>query len=141
MALTKKQSVFPTLEDKHILETGDILAPRFDANGLVTAIVQDAETHEILMLAHMNAEALKLTLETGQSHFWSRSRQELWLKGKTSGNTQKVEEIRTDCDQDAVLLRVRVNGNASCHTGARSCFYRKIETVDSNHFLRSDPRS
>ncbi len=118
---------FPTLTDKKQLETGSILAPRFNADGLVTAIVQDFDNGEILMLAHMNEEALKKTIETKQSHFWSRSRQELWLKGATSGNILHVEEILLDCDQDAILLKVHLEGDGACHTGARSCFYRKIE--------------
>ena len=123
---------FPKIEDKTTLETGSILAPRFNADGLITAVVQDHESNEILMLAHMNALALNKTLETGKSHFWSRSRQELWLKGETSGNVQQVQEIFIDCDQDAVILKVDVSGNPSCHTGAKSCFYRKIDSQD-NH--------
>ena len=99
------------------------LRPRFNADGLIAAIAQDAETGEVLMLAWMNAEALKLTLETGRAVYWSRSRQELWRKGDTSGHSQHVVEARVDCDQDAVLLRVRQEG-AACHTGRRSCFYR-----------------
>ena len=124
--------MFATISDKDQLENGGVLAPRFDANGLITAIVQDAESHEVLMLAHMNDEALKLTIETGQSHFWSRSRRELWLKGATSGNIQLVQELRIDCDQDAVLLKVEVQGSATCHTGARNCFYRRIVASDGS---------
>ncbi len=120
---------FPTPSpDKAVLEEGDVLSPRFDAAGLVTAVVVDAHDGAVLMLAHMNAEALALTIETGLAHYWSRSRNSLWKKGETSGNMQRVEEIRTDCDQDAILLRVRVSGHdATCHTGRRSCFYRKVE--------------
>lgn len=99
------------------------LRPSFDANGLIAAIAQDAETGEVLMLAWMNAEALRLTLETGRATYWSRSRAALWLKGETSGHTQHVTELRVDCDQDAVLLKVRQTGGA-CHTGRDSCFYR-----------------
>lgn len=98
---------------------------KYDTNGLVPAIVQDANTHEVLMLAYMNAESLRLTLETGETVFWSRSRQELWHKGATSGNVQRVVEVRVDCDADALLIRVQPAGPA-CHTGERTCFYRKI---------------
>ncbi|MBA4337914.1 MAG: phosphoribosyl-AMP cyclohydrolase [Hyphomonas sp.] len=99
------------------------LRPKFDAGGLVAAIAQDAETGEVLMLAWMNAEALARTLETGRATYWSRSRGEIWVKGETSGHIQEVVEVRVDCDQDAVLLKVRQTGGA-CHTGRESCFYR-----------------
>ncbi len=99
------------------------LRPKFDADGLIAAIAQDAETGEVLMLAWMNAEALRLTLSTGRATYWSRSRAALWVKGETSGHTQEVAEVRVDCDQDAVLLKVRQTGGA-CHTGRESCFYR-----------------
>ncbi len=102
------------------------LSPQFDANGLIPAIVQDADSGQVLMLAWMNAESLALTLETRQTHFWSRSRQELWHKGATSGNVQHVVEIRLDCDQDALLVRVHPAGPA-CHTGAISCFFNEIK--------------
>jgi phosphoribosyl-AMP cyclohydrolase len=107
------------------IETSAALTPRFDANGLIAAVAQDHATGEVLMLAWMNAEALKLTLETGQATYWSRSRQKLWRKGEESGHSQRVIEARIDCDQDAVLLRVEQTGPA-CHTGARACFYRII---------------
>jgi phosphoribosyl-ATP pyrophosphohydrolase/phosphoribosyl-AMP cyclohydrolase len=97
----------------------------WDERGLLPAIVQDAATGEVLMLAYMNAEALRLTLESGQTWFWSRSRGELWHKGATSGNTQRVVEMRYDCDGDALLLRV-VPAGPACHTGERSCFYRVL---------------
>ena len=107
------------------------MTPRFDAAGLITAVVTDAGDGAVLMLAHMNAEALAKTLETGIAHYWSRSRGQLWKKGETSGNVQHIVEIRTDCDQDAVLLRVNVAGdNATCHTGRRSCFYRTVGLID-----------
>ena len=99
------------------------LRPKFDADGLIAAIAQDVETGEVLMLAWMNAEALRLTLATGRATYWSRSRAALWVKGETSGHTQEVAEVRVDCDQDAVLLKVRQTGGA-CHTGRESCFYR-----------------
>ena len=98
---------------------------KYDANGLVPAVVQDAETNEVLMLAYMNAESLQLTLEKQETVFWSRSRGELWHKGATSGNVQRVIEIRVDCDADTLLIRVQPAGPA-CHTGERTCFYRNI---------------
>jgi phosphoribosyl-AMP cyclohydrolase len=99
---------------------------RWDQQGLAPAIVQDAQNGQVLMLAYMNAESLTLTVETGQAHYWSRSRQELWHKGATSGHFQHVKEIRYDCDADALLLLVDQVG-AACHTGERSCFYRTIK--------------
>ena len=109
------------------LEEGTAFAPRFDANGLVTVVTIEAGTNEVLMLAHMNAEALSLTLQTGIAHYWSRSRAKLWKKGETSGELQQVVELRTDCDQDAIWLKVSVAGHdATCHTGRRSCFYRTV---------------
>jgi phosphoribosyl-AMP cyclohydrolase len=113
-------------------ETDDWVAPiplTFDARGLIPAILQDAETGEILMMAWMNEEALRLTVETGEAHFWSRSRQTLWHKGATSGNVQRVRELWVDCDADVLLLKVEPVGPA-CHTGARSCFYRKAWSRD-----------
>ena len=107
-------------------ETGTVLAPKWDAAGLVTAVASDAATGELLMVAHMNREALERTMATGEAHFWSRSRQRLWKKGESSGHVLRVIEARIDCDQDAVWLRVAPAGPA-CHTGARSCFYRRIE--------------
>jgi phosphoribosyl-AMP cyclohydrolase len=98
---------------------------KFDANGLIPAVVQDAETKEVLMLAYMNQESLRLTLEKGETYFWSRSRKELWRKGATSGNVQRVVEIRVDCDADALLVQVHPAGPA-CHTGNRTCFYREF---------------
>lgn len=98
---------------------------KFDASGLVPAIVQDAETNEVLMMAYMNRESLQLTLEKGETYFWSRSRKELWRKGATSGNVQRVVEVRVDCDADTLLIRVRPAGPA-CHTGHQTCFYRKM---------------
>jgi phosphoribosyl-AMP cyclohydrolase len=118
---------FPTAPDKHALEHGEILAPKFDAAGLIAAIATHADTGEVLMFAWMNAEALSKTLETGEAHYFSRSRNELWRKGATSGQIQQVVEARIDCDQDAVWLKVRPQGDGgACHTGARSCFYRVI---------------
>ena len=99
---------------------------KFDANGLIPAIVQDANTKEVLMLAYMNVQSLQLTLARGETYFWSRSRSELWHKGETSGNTQRVLEVSIDCDADTLLIRVEPNGPA-CHTGERTCFYRNLE--------------
>jgi phosphoribosyl-AMP cyclohydrolase len=121
-------ATFPTAPDTHALEHGDQLAPRFDANGLIAAIATHADSGEVLMFAWMNAEALQRTLDTGEAHYFSRSRGELWHKGATSGQIQQVAEIRIDCDQDAVWLKVRPQGDGgACHTGARSCFYRVVE--------------
>jgi phosphoribosyl-AMP cyclohydrolase len=121
-------SLFPHAHDKHALERGDQLAPRFNADGLVVAVAQHADTGEILMLAWMNDEALKLTVDTGIAHYFSRSRNALWKKGETSGQLQLVEELRVDCDQDAVLIKVRPQGDGgACHVGFRSCFYRVME--------------
>lgn len=115
----------PPLSGSQQDETSE-LRPKFNADGLIAAIAQDAETHEVLMMAWMNAEALTATLKTERATYWSRSRQELWIKGETSGNAQEVVSVSIDCDQDAVLLKVRQTGGA-CHTGRRSCFYREID--------------
>jgi phosphoribosyl-AMP cyclohydrolase len=121
-------SLFPEAHSKHDLERGTALAPRFNADGLVVAVTQHADTGEILMLAWMNDQALKLTVETNIAHYFSRSRNELWKKGETSGQLQDVVELRVDCDQDAVLLKVRPRGDGgACHVGFRSCFYRVLE--------------
>lgn len=120
--------LFPQAHSKHDLERGSALAPRFNSDGLVVAVAQHADTGEILMLAWMNAEALKLTVETKIAHYFSRSRNVLWKKGDTSGQLQDVVELRVDCDQDAVLLKVRPRGDGgACHVGFRSCFYRVLE--------------
>jgi phosphoribosyl-AMP cyclohydrolase len=123
------------------IERGDRLMPRFDAEGLIPAVAAHAATGEVLMLAFMNAEALRLTLETGVAHYWSRSRQGLWKKGETSGQLQIVEEVRVDCDQDAVLLRVRPQGDGGCcHVGFRSCFYRRVDTAsDEVRLVQVEP--
>lgn len=120
-----------------IRDSIDRFMPRFDAAGLVTAIVVDAATGTLLMVAHMNSEAIRLTQETGQAHFWSRSRGQMWRKGETSGNGLTLVEMRVDCDQDALLLRVTPAGPA-CHTGRRSCFYRRVEADGSLIFLDDD---
>lgn len=110
------------------VEEGNELAPKFDAEGLLPCVTTQADTGEVLMLGYMNAEALKRTIETGEAHYYSRSRKVLWHKGASSGLVQKVVEMRIDDDQDAVWLRVRVVGDASCHVGYRSCFYRSVPT-------------
>ena len=126
------------------LDETDRFQPRFDSSGLVTAIVSDARDATVLMVAYMNADALRLTQETGIAHFWSRSRQALWKKGETSGETLQVTEILTDCDQDVLLIKALPQGKgASCHTGRRSCFYRRVENdrlvfVDDTRLF--DPR-
>ena len=119
---------FAAIKDKQALEEGGVFAPRFDAAGLIVCMTVEAATNEPLMLAYMNEESLKLTLETGVAHYWSRSRNALWRKGDTSGQTQRVVELRVDCDQDAVLLRVEAGGDGgACHTGRKSCFYRAVD--------------
>lgn len=116
----------PPLTDKSEQDETSELRPKFNADGLIAAIAQDAESGEVLMMAWMNEAALRATVETGRGTYWSRSRQALWVKGETSGHTQAVEEVLIDCDQDAVLLKVRQTGGA-CHTGRNSCFYRTID--------------
>ncbi len=98
---------------------------KYDANGLIPAIIQDAKTNEVLMMAYMNEKSLRATIETGKTHFWSRSRQKYWMKGESSGHTQQVKEIYIDCDKDTLLIKVEQIGGA-CHEGYRSCFFRKL---------------
>lgn len=118
------------------VEEGSQLAPKFDAEGLIPAVTTDASTGELLMHAYMNAEALAKTIETGEAHYWSRSRKALWHKGATSGLVQKVKELLIDDDQDCVWLKVEVAGSgASCHVGYRSCFYRRVPLGKSRHAL------
>ncbi|MCB5202051.1 phosphoribosyl-AMP cyclohydrolase [Neorhizobium sp. T786] len=129
-------SFAPPSKDKAVQEDAGPFAPLFDANGLLTAVVTDVSDGELLMVAHMNSEALALTIETGIAHYFSRSRQKIWKKGESSGNLQTVHEIRTDCDQDAVWLKVSVAGHdATCHTGRRSCFYRTVDKADGGATL------
>jgi phosphoribosyl-AMP cyclohydrolase len=121
------------------LEEGTEFTPRFDADGLIVCVARAAGDHEILMIAYMNAEALRLTLSTGEAHYWSRSRHTIWRKGGTSGQIQKVREIRTDCDQDALLLTVEAGGDGgACHTGRRSCFYRRVAAREGGAALIFD---
>ena len=122
-----KRMVFAPRGSEAEVETGQALAPKFDAAGTLAAVATDWQTGEVLMLAWMNAEALARTIETGEAHFYSRSRARIWKKGEASGNVLEVVEMRTDCDQDAIWLRVRMRGlEAACHTGHRTCFYRRI---------------
>lgn len=115
-------------QSKQTIEETTSFTPRFDGDGLLPAIVTDEATGEVLMFAFMNRDALERTLSTREAHFWSRSRKKIWKKGEESGNVLEIAEIRTDCDQDVVWVRARIAGNGvACHTGARSCFYRRIE--------------
>lgn len=116
-------------------EAGSTFAPKFDAAGLLTAVVVDDASGMVLVVAHMNAEALAKTLESGNVHFWSRSRGKLWMKGETSGHVLKVEAVLVDCDQDALVIRATPAG-PTCHTGARSCFYRQIDNRNGAPVLR-----
>jgi phosphoribosyl-AMP cyclohydrolase len=117
---------------------------KWDANGLVPAIAQDAETNEILMVAWMNAESLELSMREGRAIYWSRSRQKLWRKGEESGNVQQLKEMRLDCDADVILLKVEQIGSVACHTGRRSCFYRKLDnntlTWEATDPVLKDPK-
>jgi phosphoribosyl-AMP cyclohydrolase len=108
------------------IEEGVTFTPKFDANGLVSAVVTDVRTGDVLMVAHMNEEALRKTIASGEAWYYSRSRRALWKKGETSGNVQRVIELRVDCDQDALWLKVEQQGGGACHTGRRSCFYRAV---------------
>jgi phosphoribosyl-AMP cyclohydrolase len=108
------------------IEEGLAFTPNFDANGLVTVVVTDAKSGDVLMVAHMNEEAIRKTVASGEAWYYSRSRKTLWRKGETSGHTQRVVELRVDCDQDALWLKVEQAGEGACHTGRRSCFYRAV---------------
>ena len=119
-----------TSTDINNIEEGLTFRPKFDASGLVTCVATDAATGDVLMVAHMNEEALRKTIASGEAWYFSRSRNALWRKGETSGQTQRVVEMRLDCDQDAVWIRVEQNG-AACHTGRHSCFYRKVEAGEN----------
>lgn len=122
------------------VEEGDRLMPKFDSAGLITAVAVDHTTKDILMVAHMNEEALKKTIATGEAWYWSRSRNTLWHKGDTSGQIQTVHEIRVDCDQDCLLLLVSVAGDGGCcHTGRRDCFYRRVDGQDPSGEVRLAP--
>ena len=125
---------------KTAIEEGSNFLPKFDANGLIVCVTMEAATREILMVAYMNQLALDKTLETGVAHYWSRSRQALWRKGDTSGQVQKVLSLRVDCDQDALLLDVEAGGDGkACHTGRKSCFYRRVEMHGGQRRLVFEP--
>ncbi len=114
------------MADTSEIEEGLAFTPQFGADGLITAVVTDVASGDVLMVAHMNAEALRRTIETGEAWYYSRSRKKLWKKGETSGHVQRVKELRVDCDQDALWLKVEQAGEGACHTGRRSCFYRAV---------------
>jgi len=125
--MTAPATRFALRGDKNAIEEGAAFAPKFDADGLIVCVTREQGSGEILMLAWMNEEALRLTIDTSIAHYWSRSRQNLWRKGDTSGQLQRVTAIQTDCDQDAILLTVVVGGDGgACHTGRKSCFYRQV---------------
>ena len=134
--------IFSPRGNKSDIESGTSFQPRFDADGLIVAVITEADSGEVLMVGYMNDEALKRTIETGEAWYWSRSRQEYWKKGGTSGQVQKVQDILTDCDQDALVVKVKVEGNgATCHVGYQSCFYRSVEKTESGEFKLSKPTS
>jgi phosphoribosyl-AMP cyclohydrolase len=126
LAVSDKSAAFPPPGSTKELEEGLALTPKFDADGLITAVATDAASGEVLMVAHMNAAALAKTIRSGEAWYFSRSRQSLWKKGESSGHVQRVVELRIDCDQDAVWLKVEQAGAGACHTGRRSCFYRAV---------------
>jgi phosphoribosyl-AMP cyclohydrolase len=124
--LTDKSTTFAQRGSTEEVEEGGAFAPKFDADGLVTCVATDARSGDVLMVAHMNAQALQKTIATGEAWYFSRSRRVLWRKGEASGHVQRVVEMRIDCDQDAVWIRVEQEGSGACHTGRRSCFYRAV---------------
>ena len=124
---------FPPPPAKAELDEATVFTPRFDEHGLMPAIVVDAGSGEVLMMAYMNAQSLALTIASGEAHFWSRSRGEIWRKGATSGNVLRVTELRTDCDQDTLLIRADLTGDGvACHTARRSCFYRTVAAPEAD---------
>jgi len=123
---------FGERDSKKDVEELPVFAPKFDKDGLIPALAIDAETKEPLMLAYMNEESLKMTIKIGEAVYYSRSRQELWHKGATSGHTQAVKQIKTDCDQDALMVYVEQRGSGACHTGRNSCFYREVALEDDD---------
>lgn len=126
---------FAPRESKQAIEEGLRFAPKFDEHGLIPAMAVDAESGAPLMLAYMNEASLKMTLEKGQAVYWSRSRSEIWHKGATSGEFQEIVDIRTDCDQDALVLRVRQHGGGCCHTKRPTCFYRVVKATNGEALL------
>lgn len=122
-----EQSTFAPRSSTEAVEEGLAFAPKFGADGLVTCVATDAKTGDVLMVAHMNAEALRRSVESGEAWYYSRSRKSLWRKGESSGHVQRITEMRVDCDQDAVWIKVEQGGPGACHTGRRSCFYRAVQ--------------
>lgn len=120
------EQIFSPRTTKEAVELDHVLRPKFDSDGLIPCITTDAKSGEILMFAWMNAESLRLTIQTRKASYWSRSRKKLWVKGEESGLVQKVQDIYVDCDQDVIMIKVEVTGEGCCHNGYRSCFYRKI---------------
>ncbi|HZL47018.1 MAG TPA: phosphoribosyl-AMP cyclohydrolase [Opitutaceae bacterium] len=129
-------TAFPARTTTQEIELGTTLQPKFGSDGLIPCITQDASTGQVLMFAFMNAESLARTLSTKKATYWSRSRNKLWMKGEESGNVQVVQELFTDCDQDVLLIKVEQTGaaNAACHNGYRSCFYRRLGSLDDPSF-------
>lgn len=136
--MSNRPIAFQERQSVEQVEEGTDLAPKFDERGLITAVTTDAGSGELLMQGYMNAEALRLTIETGEAHYYSRSRQALWHKGATSGLVQKVTELMVDDDQDCIWLKVDVAGGASCHVGYRSCFYRRVPVGAEYRALQED---
>jgi phosphoribosyl-AMP cyclohydrolase len=134
--MKKAAGMFAARESKEVIDEGLGFAPKFDADGLIPAMAVDADTGVPLMQAYMNEESLRLTLAARQAVYWSRSRKEIWHKGLTSGEFQDVEEILVDCDQDALVLRVRQRGGGCCHTKRATCFYRRIKLDDLDEAIR-----
>ena len=132
MAKADNSSSFASPGTTEQVEEGHAFTPKFDADGLIACVVTDTSSGEVLMLAHMNADALAQTIKTGEAWFYSRSRKKLWKKGETSGHVQRVLEMRVDCDQDALWIRVEQIGAAACHTGRKSCFYRAVPLQESD---------
>ena len=122
----KITGVCKLMTEKQLIEEGAEFRPKFDAEGLITAIAQDADTNQVLMVAYMNQEALDITIKTGRATYYSRSRKKIWRKGEESGHTQQVQQILIDCDQDCIVLKVKVDAG-QCHVGYQSCFYRKLK--------------
>lgn len=124
--------IFPARGKIEEIEEGELLQPKFDENGLIPCIAQDADSGDILMFAYMNDTALRACIDTGVAYYYSRSRKKLWKKGEQSGNIQRVVSLQIDCDQDCILIKVKVDGGASCHLGYRSCFFRALDDFSDN---------
>ena len=133
-----EDKTFPARGSIEEIEEGALLQPKFDEKGLIPCIVQDADSGEILMFAYMNSTALQASISTGLAHYYSRSRNKLWKKGEQSGNFQRIVSLLIDCDQDCVLIKVKIDGGASCHLGYRSCFFRGVEDLSENTDFKLD---